>query len=424
MKGHAGFIIALLVASFVGALASIFCTEPLAGRGDPVKALREYLEAKTAGERERALATLDGVAVPRDPVERARLLKGALARPAHPASSRVTEMFGDPPAETFFATPAGYVASGSHPALLGLSAYCADPHFSLRPFALPREELAEAPGKPRIPWEDGLVLAPTIPDIAEFDSSTYIPVRKRVMGLIAHANRTFAVDPDRLVAVGLSLGSTVAYDMASRHPDRFAAIADVSGGCPRHTTPLTNLANLNVYVFHGDKDEVVPVEIAHQIDAFLTAKKIPHVLDIAAGGQHAFPETPEQGEKIRAWLREKKRNAWPRELDLALFPPRETAYRIYWLELDTGDEKGTIAVSVANNVITFGARKGVGNKVVLHLGEPLVDLEREVVVRSGEVLLHRGKLERSFRTLLADFETDGWDSVRAAPARLEVELPR
>ena len=40
----------------------------------------------------------------------------------------------------------------------------------------------------------------------------------------------------------------------------------------------------------------------------------------------------------------------------------------------------------------------------------------------GERELFKGKLARSWRTLLDDFEKDGWDSVRAAPARLEVDL--
>ena len=58
----------------------------------------------------------------------------------------------------------------------------------------------------------------------------------------------------------------------------------------------------------------------------------------------------------------------------------------------------------------------------LYLGEPLVDLYREVVVRSGDKELFRGKLERRFRFLIGDLENDGWDATRAAPTQLTVKF--
>src|SRR5207244_2452634 len=111
-------------------------------------------------------------------------------------------------------------------------------------------------------------------------------------------------------------GATVAYDMASRYPDRFAGIADVSGGCPRHPTPLENLRTLGVYLMHGDKDSVVPIELARANAARLAELKVDHVLDIIKDGEHAWPENPADGERVRSWLRARKRDPWPRELDL------------------------------------------------------------------------------------------------------------
>jgi hypothetical protein len=81
------------------------------------------------------------------------------------------------------------------------------------------------------------------------------------------------------------------------------------------------------------------------------------------------------------------------------------------------------AAKVEGNTITLDRMEGFA-KVTLWLGEPLVDLDQEVIVRKGDKELFRGKLARSWSTLLADFEKDGWDSVRAAPCKLEVPLTK
>ncbi len=398
---------------------------------ETAKAIRAHLEATTPEERKRTLAALDAYPVPKDAAERARLLREALARPVREGALRHSDPQGEPRAEVFIATPAGYDPKNDYPTLIGFSAYCNDAAYSLAPFAAPRVPDAppeEKKATPSIPWEDGLVLAPCIPDIAEFNSATYVPARQRVLAMIARANRTFAVDPDRLVAVGYSLGSTMAYDMAARYPDRFAAIADVSGGCPRHPTPLQNLKYLGVHVSHGEKDDLVPIQVAYDIEAFLKNNQIPHELEIVKDGEHSWPQTPEHGQRIRTFLRAKKRDAWPRKLvDLVLVPSTEPLYRVYWLAVPPSEEKRAVSATVADNVITFTGQKGLA-KVTLFLGEPLVDLDREVVVRweskKSKKELFLGKLARSLATLAADLEADGFDTVRAAPARIEVELPR
>lgn len=65
------------------------------------------------------------------------------------------------------------------------------------------------------------------------------------------------IDADRVYLTGLSLGGMWSYGWASRHPERFAAIAPVSGSFD--TAAACALKNVPVWAFHGAKDDVVPL---------------------------------------------------------------------------------------------------------------------------------------------------------------------
>ena len=41
-------------------------------------------------------------------------------------------------------------------------------------------------------------------------------------------------------------------------------------------------------ILHGDKDVLVPVAMAHRLDALLTENKRPHEMKIYEGANHAF----------------------------------------------------------------------------------------------------------------------------------------
>lgn len=67
----------------------------------------------------------------------------------------------------------------------------------------------------------------------------------------------FPVDPSRVYLTGLSLGGEWTYGWASLRPDRFAAIAPVSG---RWTAAVDcRLKYVAVWAFHGATDDVVPL---------------------------------------------------------------------------------------------------------------------------------------------------------------------
>lgn len=73
----------------------------------------------------------------------------------------------------------------------------------------------------------------------------------------------YRVDKNRVYLTGMSLGGEGTWHLAAKYPDRFAAIAPITGFTSRTTfidKNLKNLAGLPVWAFHGERDLVVPVE--------------------------------------------------------------------------------------------------------------------------------------------------------------------
>ncbi len=107
-----------------------------------------------------------------------------------------------------------------------------------------------------------------------------------ILRVIAEAERLFSVDGDRVYLTGDSMGGWGTWNVASRHPDLFAAIAPVFGGVDYHSqmseeelarlSPLDRffyekqsswsmadgLLNVPISVAHGDMDQAVNVEFS------------------------------------------------------------------------------------------------------------------------------------------------------------------
>jgi poly(3-hydroxybutyrate) depolymerase len=101
-----------------------------------------------------------------------------------------------------------------------------------------------------------------------------------VMRVIADVRRAYDVDPDRITLTGLSMGGDGAWQIGLRHPELFAALAPVCAvadyrrmvkpadaplydldALDRQSPPAlaANAAHMQVFIFHGDRDPIVPV---------------------------------------------------------------------------------------------------------------------------------------------------------------------
>lgn len=87
---------------------------------------------------------------------------------------------------------------------------------------------------------------------------------REVMALVDKVIAEQGVDSDRVVLTGLSLGGAGVCNLASTHPERFAAVAPICGPWVwYYVTPA--MARLPLWAFHGAADEVVPVEHSRRL---------------------------------------------------------------------------------------------------------------------------------------------------------------
>ena len=78
-----------------------------------------------------------------------------------------------------------------------------------------------------------------------------------VMQLMNNLTQNLPIDSNRLYIMGLSMGGFGTWDYISRYPDLFAAAVPICGGGDENKAPV--LKNMPLWVFHGAKDNVVPV---------------------------------------------------------------------------------------------------------------------------------------------------------------------
>ncbi len=78
-----------------------------------------------------------------------------------------------------------------------------------------------------------------------------------VGALIDDICREYRVDEERISLTGLSMGGFGTWALAAARPERFAAIAPICGG--GNPVDAIKLRGLPMWVFHGEKDTVVPL---------------------------------------------------------------------------------------------------------------------------------------------------------------------
>lgn len=86
-----------------------------------------------------------------------------------------------------------------------------------------------------------------------------------LFALLDTVAETARIDVDRIYVTGLSMGGYATWSMATRQPDRFAAIAPICGG--GDATQAYKLKALPIWAFHGEKDTAVSPKKSKQMVA-------------------------------------------------------------------------------------------------------------------------------------------------------------
>ena len=117
----------------------------------------------------------------------------------------------------------------------------------------------------------------------------------------------YKVDQDRIYVTGLSMGGFGTWSLAAYQPKRFAALVPICGGGEPITMKL--FAYPPVWVFHGAKDPVVPVERSQQVvEALKKSGGIVKVTVYPEAGHDAWTETY-ANPQLYEWLLQQKRGA-------------------------------------------------------------------------------------------------------------------
>jgi pimeloyl-ACP methyl ester carboxylesterase len=167
-------------------------------------------------------------------------------------------------------------------------------------------------------------------------NTQYLGIGDRdVLKCIEMAKQRFNVDEDRVYLVGASMGGFGTWNVATRHPGLFAAIAPIYGGGDYHVyTPkenleqlsswetflldkssssaqLESLLNMPILVTHGDQDQSVNVDLSRYLVRMLQRWDY----DVR------YIEVPGKGhtelglwDQTIEWMLNHKRNAFPRHV--------------------------------------------------------------------------------------------------------------
>lgn len=253
------------------------------------------------------------------------------------------------------------------------------------------------------------------------------------LSAVREVRRKYAVDDDRVIVSGYSMGGFGTWNLGLRYPDRFSAMVPFAGGVSRteylnpkgdpKLRPLVeNARHIPLYFVHGDRDTTVPVRLDRLSRDQLVDWKIDHEYVEVKGGKHVL-DVREGGElmtPIQTWLKGKRRDRHPKRItyvSLGAYAPGA-----WWAHLDgTIDRGARFEAEVRDgNVIEVSATGA--KRMKLYLDEELLDFSKPVVVRCGEKELWRGAVAESFEAVLESWRRCE-DRGLVYRARVVVDLP-
>lgn len=194
--------------------------------------------------------------------------------------------------------------------------------------------------------EDYVLACPTYPAGAWFTRRA----EDLVLATIHLVQRRYHIDPDRIFLTGMSNGGIGTWLIGMHQAPTFAGIAPMAGGLDDVLFPfLANLQSTPVYMIHGAKDQVMPVELSRTISRELTELGYPHVYrehqrEHPMAGGHYFPR--EELPALVAWFNAQRRNPFPTTIRLVREASHFQAFG--WVRIDATDQIAAFSEDLIN----------------------------------------------------------------------------
>jgi len=114
-----------------------------------------------------------------------------------------------------------------------------------------------------------IILFPQLPT----HDLTWKNLTEILSALIDQVVEKYPIDTQRIYLTGYSDGGYGALALGAAYPERFAAIAEVSGYYDENLDELCNLKDTPVLIYHGKKDQVIPLKAEQEVETALLGCK-------------------------------------------------------------------------------------------------------------------------------------------------------
>lgn len=286
--------------------------------------------------------------------------------------------------------------------------------------------------------EDYVLACPTYPAGAWFARQA----EDLVLAVIRAVRARYHIDPDRIFLTGMSNGGIGTWLIGMHHAPLFAGIAPMSSGLDDVLMPfLANLRTTPVYIIHGAKDTVMPVELSRSISRELAAIGYPHVYrehqrEHPMAGGHFFPR--EELPDLVAWFNAQRRNPVPSVLTVV----REASHfqPFGWVRIDATDTIAAFADDLVSKRDELTRKKryarldasvsgpnrievetGLVRRYTLFLNEELVDFSKPVTIVTNGRVSFEGPVSPDLETLLRQARLRQ-DPRQLFPAQLAIQV--
>ncbi len=244
-----------------------------------------------------------------------------------------------------------------------------------------------------------------------------------VLATMREVQSRYRVDPDRIYLTGMSNGGIGTWVIGVHHATAFGGLAPMASGLDEVLFPfLENLRDTPVYIIHGAKDQVMPVELSRSIVTELNRLGYPFVyrehdrVHPMAGG-HFFPR--EELPELVAWFGSRRRDPVPKRVTVVRDASHLTAFG--WVRIDATDH-----IAAFTEELTDSRDEAVANRIYarldaqivardrievqtdrvrrfsLFLNDQLVDLSKPITIVANGKVAFEGPVASSVDTLLRD----------------------
>ena len=286
--------------------------------------------------------------------------------------------------------------------------------------------------------KDYVLACPTVPTGAWFTRGA----EELVLATIHSVQRRYHINPDRIFLTGMSNGGIGTWVIGMHDAPMFAGLAPMASGLDNVLVPfLANLRSTPIYIIHGSKDEVMPVELSRSITKELTRLGYPYVYrehdrEHPVAGGHFFPK--EELPELVTWFNAQRRNPLPTTVTLV----REASHfqPFGWVRIDATDSIAAFSEDLVSKKDDLIKRREYArldasivspNRIEVHtervqryslfLNEQLIDSAKPLVVLTNGQVSFEGSVTPSLATLLRQARLRQ-DSRQLFPIQLVIQV--